>query len=106
LAAFYSQLLGLTEAFATPDRSVVCLAGAGPMLSFLRVTDYAAPTWPSAERPQQMHLDLAAEDLDSDVAAAVALGAREADFQPAPGAWRVMIDPAGHLFCLSTVRPE
>lgn len=106
LAQFYAQLLGLTQAFATPDNSVVALSGAGPMLTFMRVADYAAPTWPDNERPQQMHLDLAAEDLDNDVAAAVALGAREADFQPAPDVWRVMVDPVGHLFCLTTVRPD
>ena len=106
LARFYSELLGLTEAFATPDGSVVCLAGAGPMLTFMRVPDYVAPTWPHDGQLQQMHLDLAAEDLDRDVTAAIELGAREADFQPAPEIWRVMLDPAGHPFCLTTVRPE
>lgn len=53
-----------------------------------------------------MHLDLAAEDLDTDVAAAVAIGAREAAYQPDPGRWRVMLDPVGHPFCLSAVRPD
>jgi hypothetical protein len=106
LARFYAALLALTEAFATPDRSVVCLSGAGPMLTFMQVPDYVAPAWPDGEQRQQMHLDLAAEDLERDVAAAVALGAREADFQPAPSRWRVMVDPAGHLFCLTTVRPD
>ncbi|RNI24908.1 VOC family protein [Flexivirga caeni] len=106
LASFYCRLLGLTEAVAAPDRSVICLAGAGPMLTFMRVDDYVAPTWPDGKHPQQMHLDLAAEDLESEVAAAISLGAREAAFQPAPDVWRVMVDPAGHLFCLSTVRPE
>src|SRR5689334_4337769 len=95
LAPFYSRLLGLTEAFAAPDRSVVCLAGAGPMLTLMRVHEYAPPTWPHGPQFQQMHLDLAAEDLESDVAAAVALGAREAEFQPAPDKWRVMLDPVG-----------
>ncbi|MBG6216254.1 catechol-2,3-dioxygenase [Arthrobacter sp. CAN_A6] len=31
LAVFYSRLLGLEEAFATPDRGVIALSGAGPM---------------------------------------------------------------------------
>lgn len=106
LAGFYSRLLGLAEAFAAPDRSVICLSGAGPMLTFMQVPDYVAPTWPAGEHPQQMHLDLAAGDLETDVAAAIALGAREAEFQPAAAMWRVMVDPAGHLFCLSTVRPD
>lgn len=106
LAPFYCGLLGLEEAFATPDRGVVALSGAGPMLTLMRVEAYEPPTWPNGPQFQQMHLDLAAQDLDADVAAAVELGARQAEHQPAPSMWRVMIDPVGHLFCLSAVRPD
>ncbi len=106
LAGFYSRLLGLREAFASPDRGVIALAGAGPMLTLMRVDDYEPPSWPDGGQRQQMHLDLAARDLESDVAAAVALGAREADHQPAPDRWRVLLDPAGHPFCLSTMLPD
>lgn len=106
LAPFYCGLLGLEEAYAAPDRSVVCLAGAGPMITLMRVDDYEPPTWPNGPQRQQLHLDLAAESLDADVAAAVAIGASEASFQPAPDQWRVMLDPVGHPFCLSAVRPD
>lgn len=106
LAPFYKALLGLEETFASDDRSVVCLSGAGPVITLMRVHDYAPPAWPNGPQFQQMHLDLAAEDLDRDVAAALVIGAREADFQPAPDQWRVMLDPVGHLFCLSAVRPD
>lgn len=106
LAPFYKNLLGLEEALAAPDRGVICLSGAGPMLTLMRVNDYEPPTWPHGPQFQQMHLDLAADDLDADVAAAVKIGAREADFQPSPEQWRVMLDPVGHLFCLSAVRPD
>ncbi|WP_368844884.1 VOC family protein [Kocuria sp. CPCC 204721] len=34
------------------------------------------------------------------------LGAREANFQSSPEPWCVMLDPMGHLFCLSAVRPD
>lgn len=105
LAPFYKALLGLEEAFAAPDRSVIALSGAGPVLTLMRVQEYQPPTWPNGPQFQQMHLDLAAGDLDRDVAAAIAIGAREADFQAAPDLWRVMLDPVGHLFCLSVVRP-
>ncbi|AKT50577.1 VOC family protein [Arsenicicoccus sp. oral taxon 190] len=64
------------------------------------------PTWPHGPQHQQLHLDLAAEDLDRDVAAAVAIGARLADHQPMPDRRRVLLDPAGHPFCLSVVRPD
>ena len=50
-----------------------------------------------------MHLDIAVEDLDTAVASALALGAQQAQHQPAPDAWRVLLDPAGHPFCLTTV---
>jgi hypothetical protein len=35
---------------------------------------------------------------------AVNHGARVSEFQPDPR-WRVMLDPAGHPFCLTTVTP-
>jgi hypothetical protein len=106
LAPFYRGLLGLEEAFATPDRGVICLAGAGPMVTLMRVNTYVPPSWPQGPQHQQMHLDLAVDDLDPAVSAAIALGAVEASHQPAPDQWRVMIDPIGHPFCLSTVRPD
>jgi len=36
----------------------------------------------------------------------VELGATTAGHQPMPRAWRVLIDPAGHPFCLTTVTPD
>jgi catechol 2,3-dioxygenase-like lactoylglutathione lyase family enzyme len=106
LAVFYRDLLGLEEAFATPDRGVICLAGAGPMVTLMRVDTFAAPSWPHGPQHQQMHLDLAVDDLDSAVTAAATLVATEAEHQPAPDKWRDLIDPVGHPFCLSTVRPD
>jgi hypothetical protein len=106
LAPFYVGLLGLDEAFASPDRGVICLAGAGPMVTLMRVDTFVAPSWPHGPQHQQMHLDLAVDDIDSAVSSAIALGAREAEHQPAPDKWRVLLDPVGHPFCLSTVRPD
>lgn len=105
LAPFYSALLGLEEAFATADRGVVCLSGDGPTLTLMRADEFTTPQWPHGPQRAQMHLDLAAEDLDAAVAAAHGIGAREAEVQPEPSAWRVMLDPVGHPFCLSAVRP-
>lgn len=48
-----------------------------------------------------MHLDLAAADLDAAQAHALNLGAVLAPEQPSPDRWRVLLDPAGHPFCLS-----
>ncbi|MBO0895268.1 VOC family protein [Arthrobacter sp. zg-ZUI10] len=106
LAEFYCALLGLVEAFATPDRGVVALSGAGPMLTLMRADDYIPPSWPNGPQHQQMHLDIAVDNVDSAADAAVRLGAKPADHQPAPGQWRVLLDPAGHPFCLTAVRPN
>lgn len=105
LAAFYTRLLGLQEAFATPDRSVISLAGAGPMLTLMRAERFVPPAWPDGPQHQQLHLDIAVDELRSATEAAIALGATPAVHQPAPEQWRVLLDPAGHPFCLSTVRP-
>ncbi len=75
-------------------------------LTVERVEEHKPPDWPGNEIPKQMHLDLAVDDLDTAVAAAVALGAVQAEVQTAPAHWRVLLDPVGHPFCLSTVRPD
>lgn len=106
LVRFYCDLLGLEEVFATPDRGVVSLSGAGPMVTLMRVDSYAPPSWPNGPQHKQMHLDVAVDDLDTAVAAAEALGAVQAEVQAAPAHWRVLLDPVGHPFCLSTVRPD
>jgi len=46
-----------------------------------------------------MHFDFQVGDLDGAVADAVALGASLAQTQP-HAAVRVLLDPAGHPFCL------
>jgi catechol 2,3-dioxygenase-like lactoylglutathione lyase family enzyme len=106
LATFYARLLGLEEAFATPDRGVVALSGAGPMLTLMRVGSFIPPTWPEGPQHQQLHLDVAVSELEPAIASALALGATEAEHQPAPDQWRVLIDPVGHPFCLTVVRPD
>jgi hypothetical protein len=105
LAAFYASLLGMSQAFAAEDGHFVALSDGSMYLSFVRTDDYAPPNWPETGQLQQMHLDLAVHDLEVSVGAAVALGARIAEHQPNPDGWRVMIDPAGHPFCLTTLIP-
>jgi hypothetical protein len=41
------------------------------------------------------------DDLHEAVKRAAELGATEEEEQPAPGSWRVMRAPGGHIFCLS-----
>jgi hypothetical protein len=51
-------------------------------------------------------LDLAVDDLDESEGRALAIGAVKADAQPNPDLWRVLVDPAGHPFCITTLIPE
>jgi catechol 2,3-dioxygenase-like lactoylglutathione lyase family enzyme len=106
LADFYAALLGMRRLVEAPDGSVVAITDGTGVLAFMRVADYVAPTWPEPGQLQQMHLDVSVDDITDAVAQAVALGAREAAHQQAPSLWRVMLDPVGHPFCLTTVTPD
>jgi hypothetical protein len=98
LRSFYQQLTGMV---ADPlDGSFPSLSGGnGFEIRFQQVGDYQAPTWPSQERGQQIHLDFHVRDLDAGVRRAIGLGATLAPEQPGER-WRVMLDPVGHPFCL------
>lgn len=101
LAEFYKELAGLKVAYSS-DAYVGLAGDGGPAIGFQRVEDFQPPQWPSQSVPQQIHLDFAAgDDLDAAEAEAVALGATRAAEQPDPERWRVMLDPAGHPFCLA-----
>jgi hypothetical protein len=71
----------------------------GQSISFQQVDGYSPPTWPTQERPQQMHLDVIVDDLDAGEAAVLDLGATKHDHQSGTS-FRVFLDPAGHPFCL------
>jgi|SRR5580700_9943734 catechol 2,3-dioxygenase-like lactoylglutathione lyase family enzyme len=112
LAAFYARLLGwrvAAEEQGLPGEppeagwaQVRPPAGEpGPYLNFEYEAQFAQPVWPSVAGAQfaSQHLDVQVDSLDESVAWAVAAGAALAYFQPQEHV-RVMIDPAGHPFCL------
>lgn len=103
LADFYGALLGMRRLVESPDGGVIAITDGAQILAMMRVADHVPPTWPEPPHRQQMHLDVSVTDLDEAVRRAVALGARVADHQAGPSMWRVLIDPAGHPFCLTTV---
>ncbi len=104
LADFYRQLLSLEIFLETED--FVALKGAGVLITAQRVADHVPATWPTGSVPKQLHLELAVEDLDAAEDRAVALGASRAVQQRASELWRVLIDPAGHPFCITTLIPD
>ena len=101
LAGFYGALTGMRELFST-DEFVALTDDSGCDLGFQRVDGYRAPQWPGQDVPQQFHLDFRADDLDAMEELALELGAAKPAHQPGDGRWRVLLDPAGHPFCLTS----
>ncbi len=104
LAGFYQRLLGWERLDDDPGwvrlrHPSGDLLPAG--LSFQEEADHVPPVWPSEPGgPQmQLHLDIAVDHLEAGVAWAIECGATVADVQPQDHV-RVMLDPAGHPFCL------
>ncbi|TQL70782.1 putative enzyme related to lactoylglutathione lyase [Nocardioides albertanoniae] len=101
LSAFYAELLGWEVKVDNddPDDAWADIRGEGGSIAFQQVSDFKAPTWPSQDTPQQIHLDVDVDDLDEGEKQVLALGATKADHQPGT-TFRVFLDPAGHPFCL------
>jgi len=103
LSCFYEKLLGWTR---FPGEEYTVLANVGQQgfptwITFQQVDDYVPPVWPaSLDAQQQMeHLDFHVADVAEAVAYALSCGATLSKIQY-EDEWRVMIDPAGHPFCL------
>ena len=100
LARFYAGLLAGTLLWAR-EKSAAVESG-GVVLVMQRVEDYQPPAWPGTP---VVHLDLNGDAPIGDLEQrAVALGARAARTQP-DSRWRVLLDPAGHPFCITPFTP-
>jgi len=98
MAAFYCAAGGGEIVSSDADSSCVRLGGM--TLFFQSVEDYRAPTWPSSDVPVQIHMDFRVEDLAEAEEVLRGYGATTAEFQPHGEVARVMLDPAGHPFCI------
>ena len=101
LARFYAGLLGWKVEKEEPDWATIHPGDGVAYLGFQTSPEYVRPVWPPAEGEQQMmmHLDIEVDDLEAAVSDALEAGATLADYQPQEDV-RVMLDPAGHPFCL------
>jgi catechol 2,3-dioxygenase-like lactoylglutathione lyase family enzyme len=104
LSVFYRELLGLQVVWDSDD--FIALKGAGVLLTIQRIEGHQPADWPSGPVPKQVHLELAVDDLDAAEEQAIALGAGKPSTQPAADRWRVLTDPAGHPFCITTLIPD
>ena len=113
LAQFYGDLLGWDIAARdSPDdrkggSGWVALRSpdGGLGLSFQAEEWYQPPVWPEEpdKQTKMLHFEMGADDLQAAIDAVVAAGGRIAPHQPEDRSQDqvvVMLDPAGHPFCL------
>ena len=102
MIAFYARAFGAKISHEKDDGAWIHLDG-GPLILIHRVDGYRRPTWPEPDVPKQMHLELWIDDLDEAETRLHALGATTCDHQPHRDQGNVvMLDPAGHPFCIGT----
>lgn len=107
-ADFYQRLLGWTIRFTNTDdgsKFVGIMSETKEIVLLFQEDDnYTKPVWPSEQGQQQTmaHLDFFTDDLKKDVEHALVCGAKLAETQYSEK-WQVMIDPAGHPFCIEKI---
>lgn len=101
LAGFYVSLLVGERIWEPDDEYAALRTPDGFAIGCQRVEGYRPPTWPTQERGQQMHFDILVDDLDAAVRQAMDAGATRPEGSPGGDGWAVMLDPAGHPFCLT-----
>ncbi len=103
LLHFYSELLDKPIYNESDDGGALDFGEGVGYLAVQRAEVYEPPVWPvsAGQQGMQLHLDFEVSDLAAAIEHALELGARLADHQPQDDV-RVMLDPAGHPFCLYT----
>lgn len=101
LARFYQAFLGGQLRSSNPD-FVVLTSDHDVRLDFQRAADHRPPPWPDPAAPHRLHLDFSVDDLERAERQLIGLGAELASHQPGGRRFRVLLDPAGHPFCIVT----
>lgn len=107
LADFYAKLLGWKkERYDAEWVHITNETGEGPHIVFQQVEEYQRPEWPGKPgfQQQMLHVDFYTENVPEAVEHALACGAVLSDTQLDSG-WRVLLDPAGHPFCILPTTP-
>jgi len=97
---FWQRLLG--GSVVKKERHHIVESDGAPIVAVQLAPEHVPPDWPTGQ-PQQMHLDLAVDDIAEAHRQAVEAGARVLEStidDAAPSGYRVFADPAGHPFCL------
>lgn len=107
LSGFYQRLLSWEKEcqYFEGERWFIVKSnnGEGMPLVFQEIAEYERPKWPAQKGTQQQmqHLDfyVKAEDYESEVKHAITCGAVMSEIQ-LTDSLKVMLDPAGHPFCI------
>ena len=101
LLAFWSAVLDKPIHHEDDEGGTLDFGEGVGYLSVQRAEVYEPPVWPPepGKPGMQLHLDVEVDDLVAATDHAVELGARLAEFHPQDDV-RVLLDPAGHPFCL------
>ena len=104
LADFYVKLSNWEKEISS-DEWAALRTPEGILLVFQTVENYVPPEWPwkNGEQQQMAHIDFKVDNLPQAEEYALKCGAKKSDIQFFDTS-TVMFDPAGHPFCLSTVR--
>jgi catechol 2,3-dioxygenase-like lactoylglutathione lyase family enzyme len=105
VARFYERLLGYDVLEAGPRWAQLADPETGLHLNIQGEPWYEPPVWPekTGAPTKMLHLEVMVDDLEAAVAAALAGGGTEADWQPPDRSReriRIVLDPAGHPVCL------
>ena len=99
LAAFYADLMDMHEVVRdAPERVEIKSDGEDALIFAFQHSQFVPPRWPDPAFPQQVHLDIYADDATAAEEHAMRLGA-----MPMPamgGSCPVFADPSAHPFCL------
>ena len=105
-SSFWAGLLGGTVD-AEDDWHMVVVDGRA-RVGVQLAPDHVRPEWPHGT-PQQIHLDLWVDDIETAHEEVMSLGAellQVAEDSDEPDSFQVYADPAGHPFCLCWVKKQ
>ena len=105
VADFYAALLGWEVTARAADWAQLRDPERGVGLNIQAEPGYTPPVWPEngTDQQKQMHFEVLVTDVEAAAQVVLANGGSEAAWQPLDrdrDRLRVMLDPAGHPFCL------
>jgi predicted enzyme related to lactoylglutathione lyase len=104
VARFWSAVLDWP--IVTRTESWYVLRHGDLSLAVQRAPGHVPPRWPSPGHSQQVHLDIAVDDIDASEQLILDQGgAKLAEHPEQSPPYRIYTDPAGHPFCLE-YRPD